>query len=139
MAQAIPERADVVIVGGGIVGCSVAYDLALAGHSNVVLLERHELTSGTMWHAAGLIGQLRATQNLTRRAHIFRFGADIPVISRKVRRRQAFLVKRLADPDPMLAHACKCGAQVTLKRSRRGLRFGTARRLTPTAAPMALI
>lgn len=68
MAEAVPERADVIIIGGGIVGCSVAYHLALRGRSNVVLLERRALTSGTTWHAAGLVGQLRATQNLTRLA-----------------------------------------------------------------------
>ena len=63
-----PTQAQVVIVGGGIVGCSVAYHLALRGVSDVVLLERKELTSGTTWHAAGLVGQLRATHNLTRLA-----------------------------------------------------------------------
>ena len=63
-----PTRTRVVIVGGGIVGCSVAYHLALRGVSDVVLLERKELTSGTTWHAAGLVGQLRATHNMTRLA-----------------------------------------------------------------------
>jgi 4-methylaminobutanoate oxidase (formaldehyde-forming) len=58
----------VVIIGGGIVGCSVAYHLALRGVSDVVLLERRQLTCGTTWHAAGLVGQLRATHNLTRLA-----------------------------------------------------------------------
>ena len=61
----LPREARVVIVGGGVVGCSVAYHLAKLGWTDVVLLERKQLTSGTTWHAAGLIGQLRATQNLT--------------------------------------------------------------------------
>lgn len=61
----LPTRADVVIVGGGIVGCSIAYHLAKIGISNVVVLERKQLTSGTTWHAAGLVGQLRASRNLT--------------------------------------------------------------------------
>jgi glycine cleavage system T protein len=61
----LPAHARVVIVGGGIVGCSVAYHLAKRGCSDVVLLERKQLTSGTTWHAAGLVGQLRATHNLT--------------------------------------------------------------------------
>ena len=61
----LPARASVVIVGGGIVGCSVAYHLAKRGCTDVVLLERKQLTSGTTWHAAGLVGQLRATHNLT--------------------------------------------------------------------------
>ena len=64
----LPARAQVVIVGGGIVGCSLAYHLTLRGCTDVVLLERKTLTCGTTWHAAGLVGQLRATHNLTRLA-----------------------------------------------------------------------
>jgi 4-methylaminobutanoate oxidase (formaldehyde-forming) len=64
----LPAHAGVVIIGGGIVGCSVAYHLAKRGCSDVLLLERRKLTCGTTWHAAGLVGQLRATQNLTRLA-----------------------------------------------------------------------
>ena len=64
----LPTHAQVVIVGGGIVGCSVAYHLAKRGCTDVVLLERKQLTCGTTWHAAGLVGQLRATHNLTRLA-----------------------------------------------------------------------
>ena len=52
---ALPKQARVVIVGGGIIGCSVAYHLALLGWQDVVLLERDRLTSGTTWHAAGLM------------------------------------------------------------------------------------
>ncbi|WP_137390695.1 GcvT family protein [Rhodoligotrophos defluvii] len=65
MAKQLPQRADVVIIGGGIVGCSIAYHLTRLGITNVVLLERKQLTCGTTWHAAGLVGQLRATRNLT--------------------------------------------------------------------------
>ena len=65
MAQDLPRSARVVIVGGGVVGCSVAYHLARAGVSDVVLLERRELTCGTTWHAAGLIGQLRPSKRMT--------------------------------------------------------------------------
>ncbi|MGZ4761960.1 MAG: GcvT family protein [Ilumatobacteraceae bacterium] len=64
----LPTHARVVIVGGGIVGCSVAYHLAKRDCTDVVLLERKQLTCGTTWHAAGLVGQLRATRNLTRLA-----------------------------------------------------------------------
>ncbi|MFM9999208.1 MAG: FAD-dependent oxidoreductase [Burkholderiaceae bacterium] len=64
----LPARTQVVIVGGGIVGCSIAYHLTLRGCTDVVLLERKQLTCGTTWHAAGLVGQLRATANLTRLA-----------------------------------------------------------------------
>jgi glycine/D-amino acid oxidase-like deaminating enzyme len=65
MAQSLPANADVVIVGGGIIGCSIAYHLVRLGITGVVLLERKQLTCGTTWHAAGLVGQLRATRNLT--------------------------------------------------------------------------
>jgi len=66
--QSLPSEAHVVIIGGGIVGCSVAYHLAQRGCTDVLLLERRQLTCGTTWHAAGLVGQLRATHNLTRLA-----------------------------------------------------------------------
>jgi len=68
MSTNIPKHAQVVIIGGGIIGCSLAYHLTRAGITDVVLLERKMLTSGTTWHAAGLVGQLRATQNMTRLA-----------------------------------------------------------------------
>ena len=64
----VPTSARVVIIGGGIIGCSVAYHLAKLGWKDVVLLERKQLTSGTTWHAAGLIAQLRATANMTKLA-----------------------------------------------------------------------
>jgi glycine cleavage system T protein len=64
----LPREARVVIIGGGIVGCSLAYHLGKRGCREVVLLERRKLTCGTTWHAAGLVGQLRATHNLTRLA-----------------------------------------------------------------------
>ena len=63
-----PTEANAVIIGGGVVGCSIAYHLAALGWRDVVLLERKRLTSGTTWHAAGLIGQLRASANMTRLA-----------------------------------------------------------------------
>ena len=68
MEEKFPTQARAVIIGGGVVGCSVAYHLAKLGWTDVVLLERKQLTSGTTWHAAGLIGQLRATLNMTRLA-----------------------------------------------------------------------
>ena len=68
MAKDIPSRAQVVVVGGGIVGASVAYHLTELGWKDVLLLERHTLTSGTTWHAAGLVGRLRATHIMTRLA-----------------------------------------------------------------------
>ena len=70
----LPMNAKIVIVGGGIVGASVAYHLAAKGVADVVLLEQNTMTSGTTWHAAGLVGQLRATQNMTRLAS---YGAEL--------------------------------------------------------------
>lgn len=64
----LPDRCEVVVVGGGVIGVSVAYHLAEAGIQDVVLLERKELTSGTTWHAAGLVGQLRTSINMTKLA-----------------------------------------------------------------------
>lgn len=65
MSVSLPDRVDVVIIGGGIIGCSIAYHLTRLGISDVLLLERKQLTCGTTWHAAGLIGQLRATRRMT--------------------------------------------------------------------------
>ncbi len=64
----VPAHARVVIIGGGVIGCSVAYHLTKLGWQDVVLLERKQLTSGTTWHAAGLIAQLRASANMTKLA-----------------------------------------------------------------------
>ena len=62
----IPPSARVVIVGGGVVGCSVLYHLTKMGWKDVILLDKSELTSGATWHAAGLVGQLRSSRNVTR-------------------------------------------------------------------------
>jgi 4-methylaminobutanoate oxidase (formaldehyde-forming) len=61
----LPTSAKVVVVGGGIVGCSVAYHLGKLGWTDVILLEQGQLTSGSTWHAAGLVGQLRTSANIT--------------------------------------------------------------------------
>ena len=61
----LPRSASVIVIGGGVIGCSVAYHLARDGVTDVVLLERRQLTSGTTWHAAGLVGQLRTSINMT--------------------------------------------------------------------------
>ena len=62
---ALPSSAKIVIVGGGIVGCSVAYHLGKMGITDVLLLEQGKLTCGSTWHAAGLVGQLRTSANIT--------------------------------------------------------------------------
>ena len=63
--MALTTQAEIVIVGGGIAGCSTAYHLAKMGKTDVVLLEQGKLTSGTTWHAAGLVGQMRPNRNMT--------------------------------------------------------------------------
>ena len=72
--MSLPSKARAVIIGGGVIGCSVAYHLTKLGWKDVVLLERKQLTSGTTWHAAGLIGQLRASANMTKLA---KYSADL--------------------------------------------------------------
>src|SRR4051794_13563368 len=62
----LPDRAHVVIIGGGVIGTSVAYHLTKLGWTDVVLLEQGQLSCGTTWHAAGLVGQLRASESGTR-------------------------------------------------------------------------
>ena len=66
MAQELPQCAQVVIIGGGVIGTSVAYHLTELGWTDVLLIEQGELSCGTTWHAAGLVGQLRASENGTR-------------------------------------------------------------------------
>src|SRR3981081_2068728 len=65
-ARELPDRARVVIIGGGVGGASIAHHLAKLGERDVVLLDRNELTSGSTFHSAGLVGQLRSSVSLTR-------------------------------------------------------------------------
>ncbi len=74
MPQALPTHARVIIIGGGVAGCSTAYHLAKLGWSDTVLLERGTLTCGTSWHAAGLVMQLRTTATMT---DLCRYGAEL--------------------------------------------------------------
>ena len=71
---ALPPEADIVIVGGGIVGASVAYHLAKLGCKGIVLIEQGQLTCGTTWHAAGLVGQMRPNRSMTRMS---RYGTEL--------------------------------------------------------------
>src|ERR1700736_4218877 len=65
-ASELPTHARAVIIGGGVIGCSVAYHLTKLGWRDVLLLEQGRLTCGTTWHAAGLVGERRAHQNMSR-------------------------------------------------------------------------
>ena len=66
MKKLLPKECKVIVIGGGVAGCSVAYHLAKLGWKDTVLLERDQLTSGTTWHAAGLVGQLGASTTITK-------------------------------------------------------------------------
>src|SRR5712691_4684826 len=66
MDSKAPTQTRVVIIGGGIVGCSIAYHLTKLGWNDVLLLEQNQLAGGTTWHAAGLIGRLRTTNSMTK-------------------------------------------------------------------------
>jgi glycine cleavage system T protein len=100
---AFQSAARVVIIGGGVSGCSVAYHLAELGWTDIVLLERKQLTCGTTWHAAGLIAQLRASKNMTRLA---KYSAD--------------LYARLEEETELAAGLRQCGSiTVALTEERR--------------------
>lgn len=72
--NAFPSHADVVVIGGGIIGCSTAYHLARDHKLKVVLLEQNRLTSGSTWHAAGLVGQLRSSASITQ---VLKYSVDL--------------------------------------------------------------
>ena len=65
MTKSLPSQASVVVIGGGVIGCSTLYHLVKAGVRDAVLLERKQLTCGTTWHSAAQVRQLRSTNNLT--------------------------------------------------------------------------
>src|SRR3546814_18326058 len=74
VTERLPQHAQIVIIGGGIVGCSVAYHLTRLVRRDVVLLEQGRLSSGTTWHAAGLVGQPRPHENMTQ---LIRYGTPL--------------------------------------------------------------
>ena len=113
MSTKLPGHAQVVIIGGGIVGCSVAYHLTKIGWTDVLLLERKELASGTTWAAAGLLTQLRQNQEMTNLAKYtvdlyqgleaetgmatgFRRNGAVPVCRTEDRRKELFRAAAMA-------------------------------------------
>ena len=73
-ATALPSEASVVVIGGGVMGCSTLYHLAKAGVRDAILIERNKLTSGTTWHSAAQVRALRSTRNLT---DLVRYSIDL--------------------------------------------------------------
>ncbi len=73
-ASQLPAHADIVVIGGGIIGCSTAYHLARDHKADVILLEQGQLTSGSTWHAAGLVGQLRSSASVTQ---VLKYSVDL--------------------------------------------------------------
>ena len=72
--MSLPSHAQIIVVGGGIVGCSTAYHLARDHKADVIVLEQGRITSGTTWHAAGLVGQLRSSASITR---VLKYSVDL--------------------------------------------------------------
>ena len=70
----LPEQASVVVIGGGVMGCSTLYHLAKGGVGDAILLERNKLTSGTTWHSAAQVRALRSTRNMT---DLVRYSVDL--------------------------------------------------------------
>ncbi|KGF68973.1 FAD-dependent oxidoreductase, partial [Hoeflea sp. BAL378] len=70
----LPDRAQIIVIGGGIIGCSTAYHLARDHKADVILLEQGQLTSGSTWHAAGLVGQLRSSASITK---VLKYSVDL--------------------------------------------------------------
>ncbi len=95
MSQNLPARAKVVVIGGGIIGASALYHLTKAGCSDAVLLERDRFASGTTWHAAGIVGQLRDSKAQTELAQYTT--ALVPVARGRNRTSHRLQGKRLND------------------------------------------
>jgi 4-methylaminobutanoate oxidase (formaldehyde-forming) len=98
---ALPSHAEVVVIGGGIIGCSTAYHLARDHKVDVVLLDRGRLTGGSTWHAAGLVGQLRSSASITQ---VLRYSVDLykrldAETGLQTGWRQTGCLRLAADPD----------------------------------------
>ena len=92
----LPSSAKVVVIGGGVVGCSCAYHLAKFGWKDVILVERDKLTSGTTWHAAGLVSQIGPSAPITK---IRKYSLDIyKNLKKKEDHKKCLIIKTIWDP-----------------------------------------
>ena len=136
-APALPSRARAVVVGGGVIGCSVAYHLAEAGFGEVLLLERDRLTSGTTWHAAGLMVTFGSTSQTSTRDPAVHAGPLRPARGRDraVDRAAAGRVRRAGHGRrPPRGVPADVGVQPLLRRRRPGDRTVGGRLAVPTGA-----
>ena len=103
MEKELPSGAKVVIIGGGVAGCSSAYHLAKFGWKDVILLERDQLTSGTTWHAAGLVSQLGPTAAVTK---IRKYTTDLyKELEKEIKDTVAVVpIPKLGDPKTLLTN-----------------------------------
>ena len=112
----LPARARVVVIGGGVIGCSVAYHLAQMGCGDVVLLERDQLTSGTTWHAAGLMVTFGSTSQTS--TEMRRYTRDLYSRLEEYRRVSAF--NRYCGVDVQEISATEVGTLFPLARTAPG-------------------
>jgi len=117
MTAPLPSHAEIVVIGGGIIGCSTAYHLARDHGADVVVLEQNQLTSGSTWHAAGLVGQLRSSASITQLLKYsvelygrldrsvwseLATGQDIPALRRELQREHINRIATALDPSRQL-------------------------------------
>ena len=132
--MAVPATSRIVIIGGGVIGCSIAYHLAKRGERDVTLIERLQLTHGATWHAAGLVGQLRSSSNLTR---LMKYSAEL-YGKLEAETGPGHRMARLGQPAPRLVAGALAGAEALgddgqgLRLPRRpGVAAGKRRELFP--------
>ena len=113
--MSLPAHARVVIVGGGIIGCSTAYHLTRMGVRDVLILERKQLTSGTTWHAAGLVRSTLYTQNLTRLA---KYTVDLYTRLEPLRKEIEFLESLVipCSASSLIRGGARCGTRTIARR-----------------------
>jgi glycine/D-amino acid oxidase-like deaminating enzyme len=141
VVQTSPDRAQVVVIGGGVTGCSVAYHLALAGWKDVLLAEKAQLTSGSTCHAAGLVTQFNPSPTMMRfRRYSVELYERLGVFDRLGSLRIASSPQSLIDLPAESASTCTCCPQTRRssacrRRARRACTAGSGSRRTAASTP----